>query len=88
VWHASAVAWIDDFAAALGLEPLAPEERRLLLDLARQVAHRTERVNAPLASYLVGRSMAGRSDAVGGIREAARRAEASLPPAAEEPGGR
>ena len=80
--------WIDEFAAALGVEPLAPEERRLLLDLARRVAHGTERVNAPLASYLVGRSVAGRSDPVGGVREAARRAEASLPPAAREPGGR
>lgn len=80
--------WLDEFASALGVEPLSPEERRLLLDLARRVAHRTERVNAPLASYLVGRWVAGRAETAEGIREAARQAEASLPPGTEDRGGR
>jgi hypothetical protein len=88
VWHASSVTWLDEFAGALDLEPLRPQERRLLLDLARDVAHRTERVNAPLASYLVGRFTAARSDGVEAIREAAGRAALSLPPPAGEPGDR
>jgi Domain of unknown function (DUF6457) len=82
------VAWLDDFAMALGIEPLTPEERRLLLDLARRVAHGTERVNAPLAPSPVGGSLAGRADGAEGIREAARRAQATLPPGTEERGGR
>jgi hypothetical protein len=82
------VAWIDEFAAALDIEPLRPEERRLLLDLARDVAHRTERVNAPLASYLVGRFAAAWPDGVEAIREAARRAASTLPPPADEPADR
>jgi Domain of unknown function (DUF6457) len=78
------VVWIDDLAAALGLEPMSSQERRLVLDVARLVAHRTERVNAPLASFLIGRyATSGRSEA---LRTAARIAEASLPPAAQEPG--
>jgi hypothetical protein len=38
-----------------GLEPLEPRDRALLLRVARDVAHATERQNAPLASYLIGR---------------------------------
>jgi len=82
------VSWIDDFAAALGVQTLGPEERRLVLDVARTVAHRTERVNAPLASYLIGRFAAARSEGAAAIREAARKAEASLPPPDGEPAGR
>jgi uncharacterized protein DUF6457 len=37
------------------LHPLEPRERALLLRLARNIAHATERQNAPLASYLIGR---------------------------------
>ena len=37
------------------LEPLEPRERALLLRVARDIAHATERQNAPLASYLIGR---------------------------------
>jgi hypothetical protein len=81
VWHASAVAWIDEFAEALGVGALSPDERRHILDLAREVAHRTERVNAPLASYLVGRNAAERGAAA--IKEAAQLAEDVLPPSGD-----
>jgi hypothetical protein len=37
------------------LDPLEPRDRALLLRIARDVAHATERQNAPLASYLIGR---------------------------------
>lgn len=37
------------------LEPLDVTGRALLLRIARDVAHATERQNAPLAAYLIGR---------------------------------
>jgi Domain of unknown function (DUF6457) len=37
------------------LVPLDLRERALLLSIARDVAHASERQNAPLASYLIGR---------------------------------
>jgi hypothetical protein len=40
---------------ANALEPLDLRERALLLRIARNVAHASERQNAPLASYLIGR---------------------------------
>ena len=40
---------------SVDLEPLGPRDRALLLRVARDVAHATERQNAPLTSYLVGR---------------------------------
>jgi len=38
-----------------GLEPADLPERAQLLRIARDVAHATERHNAPLAAYLIGR---------------------------------
>ncbi|HEY8755540.1 MAG TPA: DUF6457 domain-containing protein [Candidatus Dormibacteraeota bacterium] len=46
-----------DGAAAVSLSPVA---LRALLRLARDVAHATERVNAPLSTYLAGRYVAAR----------------------------
>ena len=54
--------WLDSFCAELAaklrsgedLMPLGPEKNQLL-ELARDVAHSTERKNAPLAAYIVGR---------------------------------
>lgn len=40
-------------------EPLSPEERTAVLDLARVVAHAVERSAAPLACYAVGQVVAG-----------------------------
>jgi uncharacterized protein DUF6457 len=75
------MSWLEELAAALGVAPLTEAEQRTVLRLAREVAHRTERVNAPLAAYLAGRFAAApdRPDAAG---EALRRAEEILPPAA------
>jgi Domain of unknown function (DUF6457) len=41
--------------AGATLVPLDLRERALLLHIARDVAHASERQNAPLASYLIGR---------------------------------
>ncbi|MGH2661518.1 MAG: DUF6457 domain-containing protein [Actinomycetota bacterium] len=75
------MSWLEELAAVLDVEPLTDAEQRTVLRLAREVAHRTERVNAPLAAYLAGRFAAAtdRPDAAG---EAFRRAEGILPPAA------
>lgn len=42
-------------ASPSDLQPLDLRERALLLRIARDVAHATERQNAPLVSYLIGR---------------------------------
>ena len=50
---ASALSGTD--AGSARLEPLGLRDRALLLRVARDVAHATERQNAPLTSYLIGR---------------------------------
>jgi Domain of unknown function (DUF6457) len=86
--------WFESYAQALeeklghpepGLH-LAKEARNPLLDMARNVAHGTERKNAPLAAYVTGRYVAERAHQ--GIDEDAALAEAlaaaeSIIPAAE-----
>ncbi|NNC74213.1 MAG: molybdopterin-guanine dinucleotide biosynthesis protein [Acidimicrobiia bacterium] len=62
------MAFLDEIAAALGVDGLDERGVEALLDLARDVAHGTERKNAPLASYLVGIPVGkgmGMADAVG-----------------------
>lgn len=83
--------WIDEYAEALRRDSeaaIGEEERRTLLKLAREVAHRTERVFAPLSTYLVGWYVADRVragvDAEDAVREASRVAERLLPDAAPE----
>jgi uncharacterized protein DUF6457 len=87
------VDWLEDYAAALGASPLGADERRGLLQLAREVAHRTERVNAPLSTYLAGRFVAERvrsgAEPADAVREAFRLAGERLPEAdRDEPAGR
>jgi hypothetical protein len=45
----------DARAGGAGIEPLDLAGRARLLRIARDVAHSTERQNAPLAAYLIGR---------------------------------
>jgi predicted kinase len=76
--------WIEGLARGLGEGAEAgAEDRRAVLKLAREVAHRTERVNAPLAAYVVGQYVAARrargDSADEAVREAARIAEGLLP---------
>ena len=80
--------WIEGLARALGEGAEAgAHERRVVLKMAREVAHRTERVNAPLAAFVIGQYVAsrrGRGDpSDDAVREAIRIAEGLLP----EPGG-
>ena len=52
--------WPDRYSAALGVE-LTDEEVDAILDLAREVAHATERRFAPLSTYLTGRFVTQRT---------------------------
>ena len=62
--------WPSEFAKTLEAQlgraeaslELSPEVQDLMLTAARDVAHRTERKNAPLASYLIGAYIASRMD--------------------------
>ena len=70
----------DEMAAALGVAPLTSEEQTALLDLARDVAHTTQRRNAPLSAFLLGVAV-GQSDQprLPALREAATAVRACLP---------
>ena len=49
--------WLDELAAALGVETTGPEEMVDLLDVARDVAHKVERKITPVATFLLGLSV-------------------------------
>ncbi len=59
--------WLEEAARALGVLPLSPDEATALLDLARDVAHNTERRYAPLTCFLVGLAAAGDRDGTAGL---------------------
>jgi len=44
--------WIARFAEELGTEPPTAEEFKAILDLAAEAAHGSERIAAPVASWL------------------------------------
>lgn len=46
--------WLDELAAALGIDPLGPDETTDLLDASRDVAHGVERKVTPLAAFVLG----------------------------------
>lgn len=66
--------WLTAYADSLGLA-LDDSEIEALLALARDVAHGTERKNAPLASFLAGRFVGSG----GSLSDAVERARRSLP---------
>jgi hypothetical protein len=48
--------WIDQFAAALGVDTPDDDTIEVLLALAGDAAHASERTAAPIACWLVGRA--------------------------------
>jgi hypothetical protein len=48
--------WIARFAEELGTEPPTAEEFKAILDLAGEAAHASERVAAPVATWLSSRA--------------------------------
>lgn len=82
--------WLRRYAVALGEEPLTNEEVAAVLELARDVAHGTERRFAPLSAFLAGLHAASRVgedgvrlDALNDAIEIARRLVADGEPNAE-----
>jgi len=61
-------AWIDQLAESLGEDTLSARETAVLLDVARDVAHRVERKITPLSTFLLGAAV-GRSLAGGASRD-------------------
>jgi hypothetical protein len=56
--------WVTAVCAELGLDP-ASVDQRLVLDLARDVAHGVDRPAAPLTAYLLGLAVGQGQPAVG-----------------------
>ncbi|MFL5798258.1 MAG: DUF6457 domain-containing protein [Actinomycetota bacterium] len=80
--------WLDELAAALGVEPLGREESGRLLRATREVAHRVERKDAPLVAFLLGAAAGGSGEERGAaLAQALDRLEAVLPPEPAEPRG-
>ena len=81
--------WIDELAGALQVEALTPPETERILRVARDVAHRVERKDTPLAAFLLGMDVARRtaSGTARGVAldEAIATTDALLPPATERP---
>ncbi|MDQ6745209.1 MAG: DUF6457 domain-containing protein [Actinomycetota bacterium] len=44
--------WVTAYAALLGTEPPSTEQFKMILDLAGEAAHSSERVAAPVACWL------------------------------------
>lgn len=80
-------AWSARLAAELGSAPLEPRTVGMLLRLAREVAHGTERVNAPLSTYVAGRHVAERVAAGGDEAAALAEVEAAVRRLLPEPPG-
>jgi hypothetical protein len=81
--------WIDDLAEALEVEALTASETGHILRVARDVAHRVERKDTPLASFLLGmhvarRTAAGTARAIA-LDEAIALADSLLPAAPAPP---
>lgn len=48
--------WVEEFANAIGAEPPSATEVEAILDLAAAAAHASERIAAPVACWMAGRS--------------------------------
>jgi len=69
--------WPERYSAALELG-LTEDEVDTILDLARDVAHATERRFAPLTTYLTGKYVARRQATGATVEEALREARATV----------
>jgi hypothetical protein len=61
--------WIAAYAGRLGTEPPTTDEFKALLDLAGEAAHGSERVAAPVATWLSARAGVTPADALALARE-------------------
>lgn len=72
------MSWVNDLADELGVSRLSEDEVTSILDSARDIAHRAERMYTPVSTYLMGVAVAG-----GTSLEDARTKVEELLPAAE-----
>ena len=56
--------WIDAYAERLGTTPPSPEDFSLLLNLAGEAAHASERIAAPVACWVAAKADVGLDEAV------------------------
>jgi hypothetical protein len=63
--------WLAAYARRLGIEPPTSAEFRVLLDLAGEAAHASERVAAPVACWLAARAGVDPEEAIRLAREVA-----------------
>jgi hypothetical protein len=68
--------WVTAAATELGLDPAATD-KRLVLDLARDVAHVVERPAAPVTAYLLGVAVGQGADPATAAAALSRLAQAS-----------
>ena len=57
--------WTADAARALGVSDLTADEQRLVLDVAREVAHNVLRPGAPVSAFLLGVAVGRGADLTG-----------------------
>jgi hypothetical protein len=76
--------WTDQLARTLGVAPIDAALEGPLLTASREVAHRVERKDTPLSTYLLGVAAGARiasgSDPADALREVVDTLLASLPP--------
>jgi hypothetical protein len=77
--------WVAVAACDIGVDPIDAATQRLVLDVAREVAHNTLRPGAPIATFLVGVAV-GRGMPLAEATRAVTAAAHRLAEAAGEPG--
>jgi hypothetical protein len=65
----NATQWLAAYADKLGVDPPTTEEFRVLLDLAGEAAHASERVAAPVACWVAARAGVDPGTALAKARE-------------------
>jgi len=82
--------WTDRLAETLGVPPLDAAQQSSLLNASREVAHRVERKETPLSTYLIGVAagarIAGGMSAPDALKEVMDAVLALLPPEAPDVG--
>jgi hypothetical protein len=76
--------WTDRLAEDLGVTPIDPTQERSLLKASREIAHRVERKDTPLTTYLIGVAVGAAStsgtDSAAALNAALDAVIAALPP--------
>lgn len=61
--------WLQAFADKLGVDPPTTDEFKVLLDLAAEAAHASERVAAPVACWVAAKAGVTPDEALANARE-------------------